>query len=172
MITKGWDLPNVRLVGIVSADAMLNYPDYRANERAYQLITQIAGRTGRGEHAGKVILQTYTPDNPIFKSIVAHDYTLFYKTEVETRRELHYPPFAKLVKLLYNNESQTAAEAEATKVAEKLHEYELVGPSPAFIPRLAGKYRYQIVVKGECAAELGKIVNDNWSIDVDPVSLI
>ena len=172
MITKGWDLPNVRLVGIVSADAMLNYPDYRANERAYQLITQIAGRTGRGEHTGKVIIQTYTPDNPIFKSIMAHDYTLFYKTELEVRQELGYPPFANLVKLLYNNESQTKAEAEAARVAGLLSDYRIIGPSPAFIPRLNGKYRYQILVKDNPTKIIAEITNDNWLIDIDPVSLI
>jgi len=181
MITKGWDLPNVRLVGVVSADAMLNYPDYRANERAYQLITQIAGRTGRGEHAGKVVLQTYSPDNPIFKSIGAHNYIPFYKTELETRRDLDYPPFAKLIKLLYNNESNDKAELEAERVAGLMSEYSLLGPSPAFIPKLSGKYRYQIVLKVKVENEkdfvktvhkVAKLLNDNWSIDVDPVSLI
>lgn len=180
MITKGWDLPNVRLVGVVSADSMLNYPDYRANERAYQLITQIAGRTGRGQHIGKVILQTYTPDNPIFRAIQIHDYTAFYKTELTTRQELNYPPFAKLVKLLYNNESNEKAEAEARRVADLLGEYELVGPSPAFILKLLGKYRYQIVIKSDVdekefiklIKKLQDITSNNWSIDVDPVSLL
>lgn len=172
MITKGWDLPNVRLVGVVSADAMLNYPDYRANEKAYQLITQIAGRTGRGEHIGKVILQTYTPDNPIFKSIQAHDFNLFYENELKTRKELLYPPFAKLTKLLYNSESNDKANEEAKRVANLLSEYSMIGPSPAFIPKLSGKYRYQIVIRDIPVQEITKITDDNWSIDVDPVSLI
>ena len=181
MITKGWDLPNVRLVGIVSADAMLNYPDYRVNERAYQLLTQIAGRTGRGEHIGKVVLQTYTPDNPIFGAITAHDYTMFYKNELSAREELGYPPFAKLVKMLYNNESNEKAETEAKRVAELLCEERVVGPSPAFIPKLSGKYRWQILVKADPADEpeftklvnkIVKITSNNWSIDIDPVSLL
>lgn len=181
MITKGWDLPNVRLVGVVSADAMLNYPDYRANERAYQLITQIAGRTGRGEHAGKVVLQTYAPDNPIFKAIQVHDFTKFYQTEIGVREELRYPPFAKLVKMLYNNESLDEAKVEAQRVAQLLENEEIIGPSPAFIPKLSGKYRYQIVVKAKqddyanftgLVARIVDITNNNWSIDIDPVSLL
>lgn len=181
MITKGWDLPNVRLVGVVSADAMLNYPDYRANERAYQLITQIAGRTGRGEHAGKVVIQTYSPDNPIFSSIKRHDFALFYQSEIGIREDLGYPPFANLVKMLYNNESLTKAEKEATRVAGLLSDYPMLGPSPAFIPRLNGKYRFQITLKVASQSEteftqvVGKaaeLINDNWSIDVDPASLI
>jgi len=180
MITKGWDLPNVRLVGVVSADAMLNYPDYRANERAYQLITQIAGRTGRGTHSGKVVLQTYSPDNPIFKSIVKHDYELFYNQEIVSRKELNYPPFAHLVKLLYNNVSINEAETEPIKVAEMLSEYDIIGPSPAFIPKLSGKYRFQITVKSKSSEDdfkkevkhISTLLNDNWSMDVDPVSMI
>jgi len=181
MITKGWDIPNVRLVGIVSADSMLNYPDYRANEKAYQLITQIAGRTGRGEHVGKVVIQTYTPDNPIFGSIQKHDFTLFYESEIGAREELNYPPFANLVKMLYNNESQTKSEAEANHIAELLKDIPMIGPSPAFIPRLNGKYRHQITLKviakkeadfTQTVGKVSKFINDNWSIDVDPVSLI
>lgn len=179
MITKGWDLPNVRLVGVVSADAMLNYPDYRANERAYQLITQIAGRTGRGEHPGKVILQTYTPDNPIFGATQKHDYTLFYKSELAAREDLGYPPFAKLVKILYNNESNDEAETEAKLIADILKNESIIGPSPAFIPKLAGKYRWQIVIRSKDDDSVTKLVHkiteatsNNWSIDVDPVSLL
>lgn len=181
MITKGWDLPNVRLVGIVSADAMLNYPDYRTNERAFQLITQIAGRTGRGEHIGKVVLQTYTPDNPIFSAIRTHDYQRFYQNELKAREGLSYPPFAKLVKMLYNNEVLEKAETEAKRVAELINDEQIVGPSPAFIPKLAGKYRFQILVKARAKNEedftklvhkISEITSNNWSIDVDPVSLL
>jgi primosomal protein N' (replication factor Y) len=181
MITKGWDLPNVRLIGIVSADAMLNYPDYRANEHAYQLITQIAGRTGRGEHIGKVILQTYLPDNPIFKAIQAHDYTLFYKSELTARQELGYPPFAKLVKLLYNDESFEHAKSEAERVSGLLAGENMIGPSPAFIPKLSGKYRFQVTVKTNpkndaeftrLVQKITQITANNWSIDVDPASLL
>lgn len=181
MITKGWDLPNVRLVGVVSADAMLNYPDYRSSERAYQLLTQIAGRTGRGEHAGKVILQTYSPDNPVFEAVIKHDYQLFYTNELKSREELNYPPFAKLIKMLYNNESNDEVRQEAERVAEKLSHEQIIGPSPAFIPKLAGKYRYQITVKAnpenkdefiELINKVSEITANNWSIDVDPVSLL
>jgi len=181
MITKGWDIPNVRLVGIVSADSMLNYPDYRANEKAYQLITQIAGRTGRGEHEGKVVIQTYTPENPIFSAIQKHDYVLFYESEIGAREELSYPPFANLVKMLYNNDSQEKSETEANRLAELLREIPMIGPSPAFIPRLNSKYRYQITLKVNAPKEanfikvvgkVSKLINDNWSIDIDPVSLI
>jgi primosomal protein N' (replication factor Y) (superfamily II helicase) len=189
MIAKGWDIPNVRLVGIVSADAMLNYPDFHANERAYNLITQIAGRTGRGEHEGKVIIQTYTPENPVFEAVQKHDYQLFYKRELQSRQELHYPPFAKMVKLLYNNESNEEAETKATELAEILQNegiygqlgIETVGPSPAFLPRLNRNFRWQIALKITKPNEnnqiklidyLEKNMDNNWSIDIDPVSLM
>jgi len=179
MITKGWDLPNVHLVGIVSADAMLNYPDYRSNEHAYQLLSQIAGRTGRGAHAGKVVIQTYTPASPVFAAVAKHDFTSFYKSEVVAREELGYPPFAKLVKMLYNNASLELAEAEADRVADLLKDKSIVGPSPAFIPKLSGKYRMQILVKispkdnaSEILSKILEITDNNWSIDVDPASLL
>ncbi len=189
MITKGWDLPNVRLVGIVSADAMLNYPDFHANERAYSLLTQIAGRTGRGELEGKVIIQTYTPENPVFDAVKKHDYQFFYKKELTARQELHYPPFAKIVKLLYNSESNIEAEQEVSRLAEMLQKeeiyktlvIEIIGPSPAFLPRLNQRYRWQLTLKITKPSEkqqiklidyLEKNTNNNWSIDVDPVSLM
>jgi primosomal protein N' (replication factor Y) len=178
MITKGWDLPNVRLIGIVSIDTMLNYPDFRADERVYQLITQMSGRTGRGEHIGKVLIQTYSPDNPIFKAIQTYDYSLFYNRELSDRKELGFPPFANLVKLLYNNENQYNTKAGADRIAELLKEYPMIGPSPAFIPKLSGQYRYQLVIKyrksnkKKLIEKILQITNDNWSIDIDPASLI
>jgi primosomal protein N' (replication factor Y) len=189
MITKGWDLPNVHLVGIVSADAMLNYPDFHANERAYSLLTQIAGRTGRGKHEGKVIIQTYTPENPIFEAVSKHNYQLFYDKELQSRQELHYPPFAKLVKLLYNSESNDEAEIETSKLDELLQKeeiyktlaLEIIGPSPAFLPKLNQRYRWQLTLKITNPSENQQIklidylenkTNNNWSIDVDPVSLM
>lgn len=189
MITKGWDLPNVRLIGIISADAMLNYPDFHANERTYSLLTQIAGRTGRGEHKGIVLIQTYCPDNPVFEAVRKHDYKLFYQKELLARQELHYPPFAKMVKLLYNNESNQEAETQANTFAGKLLASELtgalgieiVGPSPAYLPKLNRSYRWQIALKVtkpsdpkqiELVNFIEKNTNNNWSIDIDPVSLM
>lgn len=189
MIAKGLDLPNVNLVGVISADTLTNLPDFTSAERTFDLLTQVAGRTGRGEHIGMVIIQTYQPDNFAIKAASKHDYTRFYKEEIENRNELGYPPFAKLIKLLYNNVVQESAEAEAIKLSEEITKifdkhslgHSLLGPAPAFIPKRNGKYWWQIVIKLpglddnkiiDIIKLLREITNNDWSIDVDPSDLI
>jgi primosomal protein N' (replication factor Y) len=183
MIAKGLDLPQVTVVGIVAADTTLNLPDFRAGERTFQLLTQVAGRAGRSILGGKVILQTYAPDHPILQTVSHHDYDTFYAREIAFRRERWYPPLSRLIQLIYSASNAAAAEREAQAVHRQLTlriarlglvEVDLIGPAPAFFARLRGKYRWQLVVRGsdpnallrEWPLPLG------WQADVDPVSLL
>jgi primosomal protein N' (replication factor Y) len=183
MIAKGLDLPFVTLVGVVSADTSLNLPDFRAGERAFQLLAQVAGRAGRSVLGGKVIVQTYNPEHYAIVAASQHDYRAFYEREVAFRREQHYPPFSRLIRLLYShanekqaqNESAKMHRALATRIAQRgLPAIDLIGPAPAFFRRVRGEYRYQIIVRGE---NPNMLVQDialplGWRVDVDPESLL
>ncbi len=183
MIAKGLDLPLVTLVGVISADTSLNLPDFRAGERTFQLLTQVAGRAGRSILGGKVILQTYAPDHYAIQAASHHDYHAFYAREIAFRREQGYPPFNRLIRLLYldSNEGKAARAAEemrerlSTRIAQLgLPALDLIGPAPAFFHRVRGEYRYQLIVRGpdphallaDLAFPLG------WRVDVDPVSVL
>ena len=183
MIAKGLDLPRVTLVGVISADTMLNLPDYASGERAFQLLAQVAGRAGRSILGGKVVLQTYTPHHPAVQAASRHDYEAFYQRELQFRREHRYPPFSRLVQLtcLRSNPDAAQHDAEALhrmltlKIArEGLPEVDLIGPAPAFYARERGRYRWQIVVRGRDPTSLLHDVRlpVGWRIDVDPVSLL
>ena len=182
MVAKGLDLPNVTLVGVVIADIGLNLPDFRAGERTFQLISQVAGRAGRGEAGGKVIIQTYIPQHYAIQATLNHDYAAFYRQEIEYRKQLKNPPFSKLIKMTYIHANDAVCLNEAERM-KKLLTFEMesaglfgidiLGPSPAFIQRLRGRYRWQIILRGtNPAALLSKIViPQGWIIDVDPVGL-
>lgn len=182
MITKGWDIAAVGLVGIVSADSALNLPDFRTNERVFQILVQVAGRTGRGKDPGLVILQSYNPENPAIQAARHHDYQAFYTAEIKARREFSYPPFTKLVKLRISHKEQKTAEANAVKTRTLLEGIpafpgEILGPIPAFIFKLRGNYQYQIFLKipNERPVNLYELLKDLPSfvdIDVDPESLL
>lgn len=183
MIAKGLDLPFVTLVGVVSADTSLNLPDFRAGERTFQLLTQVAGRAGRSMLGGKVIVQTYNPDHYAIVAAAQHDYRVFYDREIAFRREQHYPPFSRLIRLLYAHANEKQAQSESTKmqrtlatrIAQRgLPAIDLIGPAPAFFHRVRGEYRYQIIVRGENPHAL---VQDialplGWRVDVDPESVL
>jgi len=183
MIAKGLDLPLVTLVGVISADTSLNLPDFRAGERTFQLLTQVAGRAGRSILGGKVILQTYNPDHYAIAAASQHDYHAFYEREISFRRESGYPPFNRLIRLVYAHSSEPRARAESERLSRVLGEriaqkglpgIDLIGPAPAFFHRVRGEYRYQILVRGENPHAL---VEDialplGWRVDVDPVSLL
>ncbi len=183
MIAKGLDLPRVTLVGVVSADTMLNLPDFRAGERTFQLLTQVAGRAGRSVLGGKVIIQTYTPHHPAIEAASRHDYDTFYAQELGYRRAHWYPPLSRFVYLLYVNTSAERAQAEAERLAEVLRnkigrlglpELDLIGPAPAFYARLRGKWRWQITLRG---ADPTVLLRDmdlplGWRVDVDPVTML
>jgi primosomal protein N' (replication factor Y) len=182
MLAKGLDLPNVTLVGVVIADSGLNLPDFRAGERTFQLISQVAGRAGRGEAGGKVIVQTYMPDNYAIQATINHDYAAFYNQEIEYRKQLKNPPFSKLIKMTYVHANDTVCRNEAERMKKQLSleaesaglfGIDILGPSPAFIQRLRGRYRWQIILRGINPGELlSKIdIPQGWIIDVDPVGL-
>lgn len=183
MIAKGLDLPFVTLVGVISADTALNLPDFRAGERTFQLLTQVAGRAGRSELGGKAIVQTYNPEHYAIVAAAQHDYRAFYEREMAFRRAQGYPPFNRLMRLIYHHTNETRAQQEAarwygvlkTRIAQRgLPALDLIGPVPAFFRRVRGEYRYQIIVRGtnphalvaDVALPLG------WRVDVDPVNLL
>ncbi len=182
MITKGLDLPRVTLVGVISSDTALNLPDFRSGERTFQLLTQVAGRAGRGPLGGEVIIQTYSPDHYAIRAAARHDYQGLYNQEIEYRRQLRYPPFSQLASMVFSHRNDNACKKEAERIKKLLNSVinargipgmSIIGPAPAFIHRLRGRYRWQIVVRGSKLSEfLGDIpIPQGWTIDIDPVGL-
>ncbi len=179
MIAKGLHFPSVDLVGVVLADVGLMVPDFRAGERTFQLIHQVAGRSGRGAAEGRVIIQTYQPHNYAIRAAAAQDYRKFYEEETERRREQGNPPFSRLIRLAYAHVNRARAEGEARKFADALlaereawglNEVELLGPTPAFPERVRGHYRWQLILRGPRPRDLLDRVRvpRDWTIDVDP----
>lgn len=157
MIAKGLDLPDVTLVGVVLADVSLNLPDFRAAERTFQLLTQVAGRAGRSSMGGSVVFQTYKPEHYAIQKAAAYDFAGFEKQELEYRRQTGYPPFAKLVKIELTHANPTVVANAAKEAgdlvlawlrAEGLSEINLIGPAPCFFQRRSGVYRWQIILRG------------------------
>jgi primosomal protein N' (replication factor Y) len=183
MLAKGLDLPLVTLVGVVLAESGLHLPDYRAAERTFQTLTQVAGRAGRSPLGGEVILQTFEPDHFVIQAAADHDYSDFYKQEIEYRRELGYPPFTKLVRLEVRDRDFKSAETKARTYAAALEGWikaegyrstHLVGPTPPYFARLRGEYRWQLLVKGPNPL---KLIKDHrpgpeWIIEVDPPTIL
>ena len=184
MIAKGLDLPRVTLVGVVSADTGLHFPDFRSAERSFQLLSQVAGRAGRSERGGQVILQTYAPEHPAILAAAAHDYAAFYTREIAFRQAQGYPPFGKLVRLIHVTEhGDRAASREASRVAEALRariealglaEARVIGPAPAFFAQVRGRRRWHLLVQ---ARDPHALLADfqpgpGWRIDVDAIDLL
>jgi primosomal protein N' (replication factor Y) len=186
MLAKGLDLPLVTLVGIVLADVGLHLPDPFAGERVFQVLTQVAGRAGRSERGGKVVLQTFDSDHQVIRSAARHDVDGFYRYELEQRKRLGYPPFSRLVRLEYRHHDPILAEQEARKVAGKLGELltteqwkliSVIGPVPCFFAKIAGLYRWQIVLRGSDPAAVLRdrpvqVWLKDWRLEVDPISLL
>jgi primosomal protein N' (replication factor Y) len=183
MVAKGLDLPLVTLVGVVSADTALNLPDFRSGERTFQLLSQVAGRAGRGTKGGRVIIQTYSPEHYAIRAAAGHDYTAFYEQEIEYRRQLHNPPFNQLAGLTYNHTNDILCQREAERMKRFLEQeiaakgisgIELIGPAPAFIHRLRGRFRWQLILRGsELPAFLAPLpLPPGWTVDIDPVGLV
>jgi primosomal protein N' (replication factor Y) len=183
MVAKGLDLPLVTLVGVVNADTALYLPDYRSGERTFQLLTQVAGRAGRGLLGGQVILQTYTPEHYAIQAASRHDYHGFYGREMRYRSELGYPPFSRLARL----EIRTTTAQRARAIGERLHtlllqriaeeklvQTSLIGPTPCFYPRRDNLHRWQILVRGPNPAAALRNLHPSPEVivDVDPVSLL
>ena len=183
MIAKGLDLPSVTLVGVVSADTSLNLPDFRAGERTFQLLCQVAGRAGRGPSGGQVIIQTFSPEHYAIQAAARHDYTSFYDTEISYRRQLNNPPFKQLALLAYSHTNDTLCQRETEKMRALLArekdtrgiaDVSFIGPAPAFIHRLRGRFRWQLVLRGSRLSAFLSPVSfpQGWSIDIDPVSML
>ena len=182
MVAKGLHFPDVSLVGVVSADVGLNLPDYRANERTFQLLCQVAGRAGRGPWPGRVVVQTFQPDNYAIRAAAVQDYGAFYRQEISFRRQHLNPPMGRLIRLVHSHANRALCEAEAMRLAEEmrrerdawaLSEVEVLGPTPAYPARLRGRYRWHIVLRGpDPRALLDKVsMPADWVVDVDPVTL-
>jgi primosomal protein N' (replication factor Y) len=185
MLTKGLDLPQVTLVGVVAADGLLHLSDYRANERTFQTLTQVAGRAGRGDDPGRVIVQTYTPEHPIIEAVQKHDYQSFADAELAQRQTLNYPPYGRLILLRLSSldpiQVQNTAQIIATFLNNK-EGFEILGPAPASILRVANRYRWQILLKFDPDAlpnlpdwpEVRSLspVSVSLTIDVDPINIM
>ena len=187
MLTKGLDIPQVTLVGVVSADGLLNFSDYRAGERAAQTLLQVAGRAGRGEESGKVIMQTYTPEHPAMEAVQSYRLDEFMQTELEMRAALNYPPMGQMVLIHLSSESDQAVEKSANELAEYLrqlnNDWDVLGATPAAITKVANRYRWQILLRFSpevlpnvpSLEELRMLVNSKSvrvAIDVDPLTIL
>jgi primosomal protein N' (replication factor Y) len=180
-VAKGLDLPNLRLVGIVQADAGLALPDFSATERTLQLIAQATGRVGRGAEDSQVIVQTYQPNALAVQFGVAQNYAGFYEHEIKNRQLGHFPPFAHLLKLTCAYKTEKGAINAAKKLAAVItskvnNSTKILGPAPAFYERVRNLYRWQIVVRSTSRDELLKIAKEvppaHWQAELDPNSLI
>jgi primosomal protein N' (replication factor Y) len=192
MITKGFDFPGVTLVGVVMADLALNMPDFRSAERTFQLLTQVAGRAGRGERAGRVLIQTYAPFHYSIRAARDQDYARFIRRELELRRELMYPPFARMALVRIEGADAARVGAIATRVAAALgraakpDSMRILGPAPAPIERIKRRYRWQVILKAQElnamraalstmraeTADLASDANVHVIIDVDPINML
>lgn len=173
MIAKGHDFPEVTLVGIISADTTLHLPDFRATERTFQLLAQVAGRTGRGEKGGAVIIQTYSPENFAIQAAVGHNYHSFCQQELAYRREVGYPPFSKLTLIEVASPEEPKAVNKIKEIAGHFSPANIFGPMPSPIPKLRGFYRWQILLKDQDVnyEDFAQSDDVKIEIDVDPVNM-
>lgn len=186
MVAKGHDIPNVTAVGVISADSSLNMPDFRAAERCFMLITQTAGRAGRHTEQGRVVIQTYNPEHYAVTCGMAQDYEGFFRQELALRRQLFYPPYSRLVKLLFQNEAEAEANRQAAAFVRLFQTHffgernqQIIGPSPAVIVCLRGTYRYVVLIK---TADLQAVqvflreqnlhLRADVAIDIDPITML
>ncbi len=186
MVAKGLDFPRVSLVGVISADTALNLPDFRSGERTFNLLTQVAGRSGRGEVEGKVVIQSYVPDNYAIVASIKHDYPRFYRREIKSRRVLALPPFTHLVSLTLRSRHQQKVQDAALELSLKLKKHkpgrsiQVLGPAPAAISKMRGSFRWSVLLKGENPQRLVKLLREvvqdfkrykgvPLAIDVDPI---
>ena len=181
MVAKGLDLPRVTVAGVVNADLSLRESDYTASERTFQLLSQVAGRAGRGGPGGRVIIQTYAPEHFAVAAAAAHDYESFYVPEMRQRAELDYPPFGRLARITVARSTSTEAALEAERVVREIDELRrrtaepaasVIGPAPASPAKRRNQWRYQVLLKGDDPVKLlaGLELGRGWSIDVDPVA--
>ncbi|MCS7305017.1 MAG: primosomal protein N' [Thermoguttaceae bacterium] len=197
MIAKGLDFPEVTLVGVVNADTALHLPDFRASERTFQLVTQVAGRTGRGPKGGRVLVQTFNPDHPIIQAAIRHDYVRFAQMELANRKAFGYPPFTRMIRLVVRGLRPEPTAEFAKLLAERVREQlglvqppagpqmptRVLGPAPAPFAKLRGMYRYHLLLQSSDGDQLRQAVrratadlqvpeNIQWIADVDPIEML
>lgn len=179
LLAKGFDLPKLALVGIVSAETSLALPDFTAEERAFQLLYQVSGRVGRGHTPGKAVIQTYNPENVLIKAAIERDFTRFYKYALAQRKLYRFPPYSYLGQFVCRRASLLSAEKAATGLrnlfVKQQKKVEIIGPAPAFYAKRSGQYFWQLVVKSKNRrdlVELARSVPANWTTDLDPSNLL
>jgi len=191
MIAKGLDFPNVTLVGVINADTALHFPDFRAAERTFQLVTQVAGRTGRGEKGGRVLVQTFSPEHPAMQAALRHDYPAFASQELPIREQYGYPPLNQMIRFIVRGPQESTSEQFAEQVADTLREKidnqgleaRVLGPAPAPMAKLRGRFRFHILIRAkeiiairEVARELTASLRPpdevQWAADVDPLDML
>ncbi len=189
MIAKGFDFPEVTFVGVVSIDAVLNMPDFRAEERVFQLLLQVAGRTGRGTKPGAVIIQTFTPESGAIRHVRDYSVDAFYEEQLKLRKSMGYPPFGRLIQIIISDKTKTKAEKDADKIAEKiagltrkhnLRGFAVLGPAEAPLSKIRDKYRYSIILKSASVKDLhfvgAEIKKEKKTIDlaviIDPLNMM
>jgi len=188
MIAKGHDFPRVTLVGVVSADIGLGMADFRASERTFQLLTQVAGRAGRGDQPGEAIIQTLYPNHYSIQLACRQDYPAFYERELHFRKAMRYPPVVSLINTIVRGRTFTGAMDDAAEIVQRLRDADgggdlrVLGPAPAPLGRLRGEYRTQLLVKGVNRRRMREAVvaaiaakpdlQRRVSVDVDPLSVL
>ena len=193
MIAKGLDFPNVLLVGVINADGALHFPDFRAAERTFQLVTQVAGRTGRGNRGGRVIVQTFTPEHPAIQAASRHDYDQFAKDEMAVRRRFNYPPLGSVGRIIIRGSVEDVTEAVAESLLRRLEtardelgvDVRILGPAPPPISKLRGKYRFHLLLQSIDANHLGETIRTatktftiaekddvQYVVDIDPMDML
>jgi primosomal protein N' (replication factor Y) len=178
-LAKGLDLPKLSLVGVIIADTGLYFPDFSAQERTYQLLSQVLGRIGRGHRAGQAVIQTYNPESIVLQAVLKKDWSSFYNSELEERRLFNFPPFCYLLKLTCKRASSTAAQRVADQLAKDLRQrirgVMIDGPAPSFHEKVQNKFAWQLVVKARQRQKLLEIIASlpaGWSYDIDPMNLL
>lgn len=179
ILAKGLDLPNLTVVGVAVADTSLYFPDFTADEQTFQLLTQVMGRVGRGHKRGTIVIQSYSPESPVIRSVVAQDWQQFYQEQLDERQKYRFPPFCHLLKLSCVRSSQRGASSSAEKLVQRLKQsglaVQIIGPAPSFYEKIASKYRWQVIIKAKDRRDLLKIIADlpsGWTFDIDPSNLL
>lgn len=178
-LAKGLDLPNLGLVGVVLADTSLYFPDFSAQERTYQLLSQVLGRVGRGHRQGSAVIQTYAPESPLLESVMQKNWDTFYNKELLERQNFLFPPFCYLLKVTCKRASSQAAQKAADAFAAQLrsHNHNIVieGPAPAFHEKVQNKFVWQLIIKSKRRNYLTSIIRQlpsGWTHDIDPMNLL
>ncbi|KAA5544703.1 primosomal protein N' [Roseiconus nitratireducens] len=193
MIAKGLDFPNVLLVGVINADSALHFPDFRAGERTFQLVTQVAGRTGRGDRGGRVIVQTFSPEHMAIQAASRHDYEQFAEAELANRQKFNYPPLGSVARIILRGTAENVTEAIAESMLSRLEaarerlgaEVRILGPAPPPIPKLRGKYRFHLLLQSLDPIQLGATIRKatetfkipdkddvQYVVDIDPMDML